>query len=288
MFTRRSILKAGAASALTLTVSHRLDFALAAQNEEFPKLTLTVADDGFDFPTELAAGRYAIDVLNSSSGESHTTLALLPQDVTQEEVATFFTTDTEETPDWALSLAGAGAPDGSANGETRSGIIDLAAGTYVIFNIFGNQPVLFVTVTGDAGDPAEPDAALEVIMQEMSFTFPADKFASGPMRIKLTNKGALVHEAQILAVPDGTTRDQVVQLFAMAQEPSATPEADLAALADTFDAWKTTAAMSMLGPGRSSWLDLDLTPGTYTIACPLPFPTVPHMMLGMVDVFTVD
>jgi hypothetical protein len=37
----------------------------------------------------------------------------------------------------------------------------------------------------------------------------------------------------------------------------------------------------------TSWLDIDLTPGTYAIACPLPIPAVPHIMEGMVEIVTV-
>jgi hypothetical protein len=59
---------------------------------EFPALIITVTDDGYDIPEGLTAGRYAVSVVNNGSGPSHSSLGLLPDGVTQDEVMAFMTT----------------------------------------------------------------------------------------------------------------------------------------------------------------------------------------------------
>lgn len=44
----------------------------------------------------------------------------------------------------------------------------------------------------------------------------------------------------------------------------------------------------LFSSGQANWYELDLEPGTYATVCFIPDPSgTPHVMLGMVEVFTV-
>ena len=106
-----------------------------------------------------------------------------------------------------------------------------------------------------------------------------------PNSLKISNIGALPHEFQILAVPAGTTADQIAALFAMPEDATPAPGDELA---QTLVNYAPAAATSILGAGLTSWIDVDLAPGTYAVICALPFPDgVPHAMEGMIEVITL-
>jgi hypothetical protein len=52
--------------------------------------------------------------------------------------------------------------------------------------------------------------------------------------------------------------------------------------------YQPVAAIGILAPGHTSWLDVELAPGRYLGACMLPFTTgYPHAMDGMYHLFDV-
>ncbi len=286
---RRSMLKGGlilGVGAVLPLGSTSTSFVSAQGAGEFPSLTLTIRDEVFEFPTEIKAGRYAISVVNESSAPYHSTLARVPDGLTKEEVEASFQTD--EGPEWFFDIKGVGLPDYGRPGETRTGIIDLKPGVYGLFSVFTPQAPLTIVVTGEFGEPAEPDADAEVGMIEMAFQFSTTSFPTGPQRIKLVNNGAMLHDFQMVAVPEGTTADQMIRLWAMPEDGSATPEPDLEEVYNLLVAeYLPAAAISMLGGGETAWLDLDLPVGTYAVVCPLPFPAIPHVMEGMVEMVII-
>lgn len=251
---------------------------------EFPSLTITITDDGFDIPTGLNAGRYAVSVINSGTTPSHCSLGRLPDGKTKDDVLAFMQSGSEDLPDWFLTTGYVGLPDWPNPGATVTGIVDLPAGDYFMFDPFSTR-IAFTTV-GDGEMPStEPDANATVELTEMKFDLPEGGLPAGKARLKLSNIGAMAHEFQVLAVPDGTTTDQMMALFAMPE--NATPPPD-DPLANALATYQPAAGMSILGSGLTAWLDTDLTPGTYAVLCMLPFPDgVPHAMQGMLDVVTI-
>ena len=70
----------------------------------------------------------------------------------------------------------------------------------------------------------------------------------------------------------------------------ATPEAGATPRADAgFDDFAEVAFTGILTNGQVNWLAFDLAPGTYAAVCFIPDQDtgMPHVMLGMVEIFTV-
>lgn len=251
---------------------------------EFPTLTITVRDDGYDIPAGLTAGRYAVSVINNGTGPSHSSLGRLPDGVSQEEVMAFMTTESEELPDWFVNAGYVGLPDWPAPGATITGVVDLPEGNYFMFDPFSARAA-FVTVGAGEIPATEPESTATVELAEMHFVLPEAGLPSGAGVLKISNIGAIPHEFQMMPVPDGTTADQVAALFAMPSDATPVPGD---ALQEAMANYQPVAASSIIGAGITSWIDVDIAPGTYAVICALPFPGgVPHAMEGMLEIVTI-
>jgi hypothetical protein len=251
---------------------------------EFPELIITVRDDGYDIPEGLTAGRYAVSVVNNGSSPSHSSLGLLPEGVTEDEVTAFMTSESEDLPDWFVNAGYVGLPDWPAAGETRTGIVDLQAGNYFMFDPFSARGA-FTTVGAGEIPATEPESTATVELTEMHFILPDAGLPSGASLLKISNIGAIPHEFQVLAVPEGTTADQVVALFALPFDATPIPGDPLSEMMANY---QPAAASSIIGAGVTSWIDADLPAGTYAVLCALPFPDgVPHAMQGMIEIVTI-
>lgn len=285
---RRALLKGtgGLAAGLLLT---RPAFAFAQGTStagEFPELTITITDDAFVIPDGLTAGRYAVTIVNNGTAASHCSLGRLPDGATKDEVTAFMSNENNDTlPDWFLHAGYVGLPDWPAPGGSLTGVIDLDAGDYFMFDPFSARSGFVTVAEGTNSAPAKPVSDATVELTEMRFILPERGLPTGAARLELQNIGAEAHEFQVLAVPEGTTADQIMALFALPENATPPPDDPLAtALAN----YQPVAAMSILGAGRTAWLDTDLPAGTYAVMCMLPFPDgVPHAMQGMMEVVTL-
>ncbi len=284
---RRTLLKGTGGLTLGLLAT-RSTFAFAQgtpTSGEFPALTITITDDGYDIPEGLMAGRYAVSIVNNGTAPSHSSLGRLPDGVTQDEVTAFMTSESEELPDWFVNAGYVGLPDWPAPGATITGVVDLPEGNYFMFDPFSARSA-FVTVGPGELSTTEPESTATVELTEMHFILPDAGLPSGASVLKISNIGAIPHEFQVLAVPDGTTADQVAALFALPED--ATPVPGDALQEALFD-YQPAAASSIIGAGITSWIDADLAPGTYAVLCALPFPDgVPHAMQGMLEIVTIS
>jgi hypothetical protein len=85
----------------------------------------------------------------------------------------------------------------------------------------------------------------------------------------------------VLPVPADFTEDHFMTLMSLPWD--ATPPPGIPA----FE-YLPTAAIGILAPGLTSWLDVQLAPGRYMGVCMLPFGTgYPHAMDGMYVFFDV-
>ncbi len=284
---RRTMLKGTGGLAASIFIAR--DAKVRAQatpvtTGEFPSLTITITDDGFDIPEGLTAGRYAVSVVNAGTSPSHCSLGLLPEGVTNDQVMADMASESEALPEWFLNAGYVGLPDWPAPGETRTGIIDLPEGNYFMFDPFSTRAGFTTVGAGDAFG-VEPDAAAEVELTEMHFILPDGGLPTGPVRLEIANIGAIPHEFQVLPVPEGTTADQIVALFALPEDATPVPGD---ALQEALFAYQPVAATSIIGAGITSWIDMDLAPGTYAVICALPFPDgVPHAMQGMLEIISI-
>ena len=275
-----------------------------------PEIAVTITETAYEgAPAELAAGRYVLTVTNALEpgegefGPESTGAAFLqlPEDVTAEDfIAEFGPPEAADAaaspmaeeeefmlpPPWYYETTLAGGPY-ALPGETRSAVVELTAGEWVLWAEFPGAPQapVPVTVTGEApADQPAVSADVRIEMSEYTFTFPTP-LPAGSHVIELANVGEQPHFIGMGRVPEGTTLDDVMALFAMFEDPMATPVGglsfeDITVVLDTADQ----------SAGVTAWYTAALEPGTYLAICFVPDPEsgTPHAMLGMTQLVEVE
>lgn len=282
---RRTLLQ-GALGATALAVSTQLPHrAFAGQasptSADYPELTITVTDAGYEFPAAIPSGIVRVTVKNTGTQPSHAALGRLPDGITQDQ-ANDAMMDVPPTPGgFAFTDIGfVGLPDWPAPGGEVTGFVDLAPGNYVMFDPIGPREASWVTIADGGSSLPEPEADATIELEEMKFILP-DSFSSAPQRWKITNRGGLLHEIATISVPDTLTPDQALQLLSMPDD--ATPSPDLPQIE-----FSPKAAIGILRPQATTWLDAQLAPGRYLALCMLPIPgPMPHAFEGMLAFFDV-
>jgi hypothetical protein len=171
-------------------------------------------------------------------------------------------------------------PDDDAGGGHTQGVVDLLAGRWIFIDPIGGRNVAILTVAeGTPAPAAEPLVDAAITMQEMSFSGLDAPLRAGPQVWRIINNGALDHEIAVVAVPAGTTSQDVIGMIGDMLAGSAPPE--------TFaPGWWAGDHLE----GRHQLASLDLPTGTYAAACMSPMPGKdfePDALEGMVQVFTV-
>jgi uncharacterized cupredoxin-like copper-binding protein len=118
-----------------------------------------------------------------------------------------------------------------------------------------------------------PQASGEVILKDFSFEVP--QIQAGERTLRVTNQGPQVHEMAMLRTD--ASLSEVMQALANFDEEPPFEITDV-------------GGMQALDAGKSGWVTVNFTPGTYVLLCFVPDPETgqPHVALGMVDAFTVQ
>lgn len=264
----------------------------------YPELRVTSDGTTSDLPAELETGRYHLILENTGKLEVDLEFYQLPAEVTVEELETVFA-EAEgpqfEPPAFFYDMVFNGGAI-SQPGESGEVVLDLTPGEWVA-NLFAYDPETdeqsdnfqTLTVTGEMPAVEDIDGAVEIGMAEMYFEVP--ELAAGPQIWNVVNNGQQVHHAILAGVPQGTTEEQVLDLInsefggpAASPEDGATPAEPALAFEDVEDVFETL----LLSAGQQNWYEVDLQPGTYAMICFMPDPSgTPHVMLGMIEVFSV-
>jgi hypothetical protein len=281
----------------------------------FPEITITTDGVNVSAPADLQPGRYRVVFENTSESWASLEVLQVPAGMTAADIQAVFDefAQTGAIPEifFEPNLFNGGAS--AEAGMTEDVVLDIAPGEG-IFNVYYvdettqtevNQPFPFTVSEEMPVDIVEPDAAVEVIMVDFDFQMP-DTIPAGQNVWKVENVGDQPHHIIVSSVPEGTTEEQVMDLIKMFFGPmdEATPPADGEAPMDATPAPVEEATppaapldpaqvidvfeTPILSPGVVNWISPDLGPGTYVAICFIPTPEgVPHVMLGMVEVFTV-
>lgn len=267
----------------------------------FPELALTTDGQTLDVPAEIEAGRYYLSLTNTSADMmADLELYQLPEGITVDDLLAAF--EGEDIPEWFFEMVVPGGVT-SMPGGTGGAIVDLMPGEWV-FNLYAygeesdaNIPTT-VTVTGEMPTVEDPAADVEVSMVDFDFAMP-ETVPAGPAVWKVSNDGMQPHHVVLFGVPDGTTEDEFMTALMAEMGPppdAASPEAmdgmDMASPApgglNPEDVTEAGGTM-IVSAGLATWVELDLAPGTYVAVCFLPTPDgTPHVMLGMVQLFTAE
>jgi hypothetical protein len=274
----------GSAMALTTIATHRSSLMAqstpaaspASSGGEYPELLIVVSDTGFDVPQPLAAARYRVTVRNDGTQPSHTGFGLLPDGATMDDFEQMGVDVSAKVNGHSFMEIGfVGLPDWPAPGGEVTGYIDLGPGNYVVFDPIGPRSASIITVDGTMATAPDPHADVTVELAEMSITFPSLKLSAGKQTWKVANKGALIHELAVMPVSESLTEDELMQIFMLPEDATPAPGQP------TLE-YDPKAAVGVLGPQRTSWLDVDLATGRYLAICMVPIPgPMPHGMEGM-------
>ena len=125
------------------------------------------------------------------------------------------------------------------------------------------------------GLPAEPNA-LQYSAVDYAFAGPAS-FPSGVTEITLSNQGTELHHQQLIKLPEGMTTGDFMTVLAELP-PDAPPPPGIESL----------GGVSVLSPGVTGTVTLDLQVGNYMMVCFVPNAEgIPHVALGMALPITV-
>ncbi|HET9661362.1 MAG TPA: hypothetical protein VFP05_13580, partial [Thermomicrobiales bacterium] len=138
-------------------------------------------------------------------------------------------------------------------------------------------------VTGELPATAALADAIPILLSEYHFDLPASLVA-GPQIWQLTNTGAQPHFLGLVELPEGTTTGQLTEFLDMAL--TGTPAVSALGFDDVQDVYSSV----IFSAGQTTWIEVDLTPGTYGVACLVSdrYSQAPHATLGMIQVFTVQ
>lgn len=277
----------------------------SAQEQAFPAMPLDelglpeviVETDGVTMsaPSELEAGRYYLELDNASTTAS---------------IAVEFYRAPEGTPaaDLIPAFAEAAATNqpppgfydnlisGGVSAEPRrtgQAVIDLPAGSWIaaVF-VYGDDVDGFlaqpIEVTGEFGDPDDPDSDVDVNFEDFSFAFGAG-LRAGDLVWELENDGTQPHFISIYTYPGELTASGVNAAIAAAYGTSAEP-VDPAATPIDLGQLVEVGGSGTMSPDTEAWLQLDLPPGTYLALCQVADRDsgLPHSALGQFAVFTVE
>lgn len=251
----------------------------------YPELHIRVYDDRFELPAEVNAGRTLIIYENAGQESRHSLLMELPEEVDGERALADLGPEAEEPPAWFFDATFPGFPGETLPGETSLAVVDLAPGTHLVLDDF---PALLEVVGADATLSLSQDPPTDgtVRLFEYGFEFP-DSIAPGRQVLAVTNNGQEPHELLLARSPVPVTVEQVIELVTNeSEDENATPTGGGPSFAEIVP----VGGVGWISPGESAWTEVDLQPGTYIALCFVfdPETGLPHVAMGMVDVFTID
>jgi hypothetical protein len=261
--------------------------APAAVVGKIPEITIRALDFSYTGPTQIQSGLVTMTLVNDGKEPHQAQLARLNDGVTMDQLMAAL----QQGPETALSLVTlAGGPNAIESGQSQTVTVNLPAGNYVLLCfISGSDDVphlakgmvapltVAAAPAGAAGAPnpaTEPQSSGTVTLKDFKIEVP-DKVQAGAQVWKVTNNGPEPHEFGLMRMDDGKTAQD---FMAFMQNPSGKPP------------FSSAGGLGAVSSGVTSWVNLDLRPGTYVALCFVPSPSTgkAHIELGMITSFTVQ
>lgn len=255
----------------------------AAPEAEATVVDVEMADFSYTAPTEVPAGLVTVDATNSGAEEHQATILRLNDGVTLQQALGTFAQD--ELEGFKL-ITLHGGPNGVAPGASQSTTQELAEGNYA-YVCFIPSPsdgvphaakgmLMEFTVTAPEGEAAAtPEADAQVVLDDFSFTFPADFDGQGTFEV--VNEADQPHEMTLYQLAEGATLADVQGFFTSEAPPTGPPPISPA------------GGSAAQAPATSTFVPLELAPGNYVMVCFIPDAASgqPHVALGMISEFAV-
>jgi hypothetical protein len=284
--TRRSLLLGVGAAAATTMLPARAGarqatpatpMPMGSAAVAIPEIALVGTSDALTFPSEVSAGINHITVRNDSDTIMHTFTMRIPDGMSDDEALAAL--PKEDPGDWFATTLFAGSPDEpEPGGGELTGYVNYLPGRYMVVNPFSDGIVTPFEVAGDAWGRPAPVADIEIGLIDMAYLGFEAPIPAGPHLWRLTNHGTMWHDMTTFKAPDGSTVDDMFAAFETTPEDQIFP-----------DGYETTGGIGATSPGVTTWVELNLAPGTHIAACFLPGDDgTPHGFQGMIAAFEVE
>ncbi len=250
----------------------------------YAELHIKAGDDNVEMPEQVNAGRTLIVYENVGRESTHPFMLRLPDDLTVDQALADLGPEAMEPPAWFLNANFPGFVGETLPGHTSFAVVDLVAGPHLVLH---DSAIHLDVIAADATPVPvqEPPADGTVRMFEMGYEFP-EAIDSGRQVWEVTNVGEVPHELLLVRSAVPATAEQIIALFGSESEDEhATPVGGGPSFADI----EPVGGVGWLSPDATAWTEVDLEPGTYAAICFVfdPETGMPHLMLGMAEVFTV-
>lgn len=262
----------------------------------YPVVEVRVGPGGIEAPSSLAPGVYQFRLIAEGEFSAYMDIVQPPAGLDQaeeEQQMLMAGRDDMPQPGWTFL----GGTNTFAVGVPSSFLVELREGDYRIAASYyafeqGSEEIMRLvplTVAAAAGTPSAamgvPDADVTLQMtDDLQYIVAPETVPSGSQLWKFENTGSeRSHHLVIFRVPDGTTRDDIVAGFRGMM--TGTPPAGGSVMDEMIGA----GYAALQSPGTTTWTMFDYEPGTYAVICFIMDGKdgMPHMMDGMVTVFTV-
>lgn len=254
---------------------------------DIPAAAITLSADGLVVPETIPAGWVEIAFENSGEAPLFGIMARLDDEATMDDfmgaLMEMMGGEVGVSPPATFTGAPAAMP-----GTTQTVTYHLAAGSYVLLNVAGEEPqIATFVVEGEAAETDfEPEADLTVALVDFAFGLPLE-LPAGEQTWLIENVGEQWHELIVIPVPDGTTLEDAMSLL-MAMEGGGEESAGEEGGAGMPE---FAAVWSPMSAGERAWVEVDLAPGTYLVSCFIEDihsdEHAIHAALGMIQIITV-
>jgi len=257
-------------------------------------LPVAGAEMKFDSPLKLQPGWTTISFRNDGGLAHQASIYKMHDGTNANDLAQQLRADREA---WTGKADPVGGVGGIPAGHTQQVSLDLTAGQYLITCFlrggsavgdshvkFGMARVLEVQpAAAGASEGAPPSSTGEFLLRDDGFQFPEGFDGHGVF--KVTNAGTQPHELSIVKLGAGKTQNDFLgfmQASAMAEQGGPKPTGG--------PPFTNAGGFTIVNPGMSGVMMIDLEPGSYLASDFIPDPTrdnLPHFMLGSLKAFDV-
>lgn len=227
-----------------------------------PIVTVTAHEFSYDAPNQLPAGPTTFRLVNAGNQLHHMQLVRFAPGKTLNDYMAALKAG-GPPPGWATEIGGPNAPDPHSEATAT---VNLEPGDYGIIcfvDLPGHVPhfakgmihPLHVIAAPAGAAPVEPTPDVKLTLEDYNFRLSAPMTA-GHQVIRVDNTGPQVHEVQMFRLLPGKTMEDMQRFLESGLE--GTPPA------------QAIGGVAGLAPTRHSTFDVDLTPGSYVLACFIP------------------
>lgn len=242
-----------------------------AQDDAIPQVTVLSDADGITVSDEIESGLVTVSYENAGEAPLFPILLRLAEDVTLDD----FFGGMAEGPD---AIPNFGTLEGGVMVFPQDSAIvtyNFEPGEYVLMNLFTEEPQVATFSVADSGvsEIVEPEHDVLVGLYDFAFGIPLE-IPAGDNVWRVENFGMQWHEMAIIPIDPEMSINEV-RMMLMAESE------DLPAYT-----WSPSSE------GEVAWLNVELEPGTYAVACFLPDISEDseghlHLEEGMLQIITV-